>query len=254
MQNVKYELSDDYGDFKKFLINIKDEFEASSSVIHRARNVLKVLDYQDKELVVKSFRKPGLINKFVYSFFKESKAKRSFDHAMKLKELGVNTPLPVGYVEFYKKGFLEESFFVTEKCDYDFTIREPLLDMHFKNRRKIFKDFVWFTYNLHKKKVYHKDYSPGNILIQYHDCCNEFILVDINRMDFRSLQYAEKIKSFIKLWPDDESLSFMLKIYAEYSKLDQEKMVSDGLKWLNKYKQRKNFLKKIKKFMRRAKV
>ena len=69
-------------------------------------------------------------------------------------------------IEFYKFGLLDESYFVSEKFDYDFTIREPLLDINFPNKNEILKIFAKFTFQLHEVGIFHFDYSPGNILIK----------------------------------------------------------------------------------------
>lgn len=56
--------------------------------------------------------------------------------------LGINTPTPVAFVEFFDKGFIKESYFISLRFDYDFTIREPLLrDANFLDRDIILEKF-----------------------------------------------------------------------------------------------------------------
>lgn len=124
MSNFKYEINKDYKKYEDFLINIKKEFEDNQNSIHKARNEIKVINHQNIDLVVKSFKVPNFLNKIIYTFFRSSKAKKSYDYALKI---GSFTPKPIGYIEFYENSTLDESYFVSEKFDYDFTIREPLL-------------------------------------------------------------------------------------------------------------------------------
>ena len=64
------------------------------------------------QVVAKSFKKPNFFNRIVYSFFRDSKAKKSYMYA---KKIGHFTPKPIGYIEFYENKLLSESFFVSEK-------------------------------------------------------------------------------------------------------------------------------------------
>jgi len=118
-------------EFKDFLLNIKEHFNSSEKSIHKARNEIKILSHANQEVVVKSFKVPHLLNRLVYSFFRESKAKKSYEYSMKIIEF---VPKPIGYIEFFKQGLLHESYFVSEHFDYDFTIREPLLDEPYSMR------------------------------------------------------------------------------------------------------------------------
>ncbi len=135
MSNYKFILNEEFKKFEYFLCNIKQFFKENSNTIHKARNELKVIEHENQKLVVKYFKIPYFINKIVYTFFKKSKAQKSYEYALKIKDF---TPKPIGYIEFYKFGLLDESYFVSEKFDYDFTIREPLLDINFPNKDEIF--------------------------------------------------------------------------------------------------------------------
>ena len=121
MSNYKFILNEEFKKFEYFLCNIKQFFKENSNTIHKARNELKVIEHENQKLVVKYFKIPYFINKIVYTFFKKSKAQKSYEYALKIKDF---TPKPIGFIEFYKFGLLDESYFVSEKFDYDFTIRE----------------------------------------------------------------------------------------------------------------------------------
>ena len=243
MSNYKFILNEEFKKFEYFLCNIKQFFKENSNTIHKARNELKVLEHENQKLVVKYFKIPHFINKVVYTFFKKSKAQKSYEYALKIKDF---TPKPIGYIEFYKFGLLDESYFVSEKFDYDFTIREPLLDINFPNKNEIFKAFAQFTFDLHENGIYHLDYSPGNILIKKENDNFIFKIVDINRMKFLNMDLEKRAKNFSKLWAKDEDLEFIAKEYAKIYEKNNEEFISKTISFSKKHKAVKNFKKRLK--------
>ena len=240
--NSKYQLNNEYKVFKDFLLNIKSNFNQNSQTIHKARNELKIINYNDIDTIVKAFKIPNIINQIAYSFFRDSKAKKSYEYSLKIGEF---TPKPIGYIEFYNFGLLKKSFFVSEQFKYDFTIREPLLDNNFEQKNEIFKAFANFTLELHNNGIFHNDYSPGNILIKKQEDIYIFKIVDINRMKFFNLTQEDRARNFSKLWASDEILTVMANEYKKnYSCGDD--FVNQVLYFSNKNKQIKNFKKRLK--------
>ena len=243
MSNYKFTINEDFKHFKDFLENIKEHFATSKNSIHKARNEIKVINYESRDFVVKSFKIPHIINKFVYTFFKSSKAKKSYDFALKIDKF---TPKPIGYIEFYESFLINDSYFISEKFDYDFTIREPLLDINFPNKNEIFKAFAQFTFDLHENGIYHLDYSPGNILIKKENDNFIFKIVDINRMKFLNMDLEKRAKNFSKLWAKDEDLEFIAKEYAKIYEKNNEEFISKTISFSKKHKAVKNFKKRLK--------
>ncbi|HIP13137.1 MAG TPA: hypothetical protein EYG73_10520 [Arcobacter sp.] len=226
-----------------FLKNIRTHFESSSNSIHKARNEIKIINHDKRELVIKSFKVPHIINKIVYSFFRDSKAKKSYDNSVKIIDF---VPKPIGYVEFQKFRLLDDSYFVSENFNYDFTIREPLLNENFEEKERIFKEFAYFTQQLHKNDIYHLDYSPGNILIKKENGQFIFKIVDINRMQFKKLDLETRLKNFAKLWAKDKDLEVIVREYAKLVKEDEELCIKQALSFSQQHKDKKNFKKRLK--------
>jgi hypothetical protein len=224
-----------FAQIRQYFFNVKD-------TIHKARNEIKIINYNNQNLVVKSFKVPNLFNKIIYTFFKDSKAKKSYDNSIRLGEF---VPKPIGYVEFTRFGLLHDSYFISEHFNYDFTIREPLLDMNFEDRVKIFEEFARFTFELHQNNILHLDYSPGNILIKKKDRYI-FKVVDINRMKFKELSLDERLQNFAQLWAKDDDLKVMIKKYAQLANADEESCIKVALRYSQKHKDRKNFKKRLK--------
>jgi serine/threonine protein kinase len=240
--NYKYQLHKEFSIFKDFLLNIKSYFNDNSQTIHKARNELKIINYQGLDTVVKSFKVPNLINRIAYSFFRDSKAKKSYEYSLKI---GKFTPTPIAYIEFFKYSLLNESYFISEKFNYDFTIREPLLEENFPDRENIFKAFARFTLELHNNNIFHNDYSPGNILIKKNGSDYIFKIVDINRMKFFTLSLDDRAKNFSKLWANDEILTIIANEYQKNYKYDKN-FTNQVLYYSNKNKKIKNFKKRLK--------
>lgn len=222
--SIKYELANQ--NFKELLLNIKDYFKQNSNTIHKARNELKIIDFDNISTVVKAFKIPNKINQIVYAYFRKSKAQKSYLNAIKLKQLNINTPEPIGYIEFYRGFLFKESFFISKEFNYDYTIRTPLREEDFENRESLIQQFVAFTHNLHQNNVYHKDYSAGNILVNDNkDGTYEFSIVDINRMEFKPVDLNLGLDNFAKLWLDESSLLIIAKEYAKLSGIDEQKAI-----------------------------
>ena len=235
---------------KDFILNIKLYFNKKENhTIYDKRNVIKIVEFEGKKYVVKSFKTPHLLNQIVYRFFRDSKAKRSFVNSITLRSMDIHTPEPVGYIEFPTRFRFKESFYISEFFDFDFEIRAVLTDKNFEDRENILKKFIEYTYKLHQKKVHHIDYSPGNILVKKTGSFYQFSIIDVNRMEFIEFNDDLRMQNLAKLSNDREDNEFMAKQYAQIAKLDEtvllNKLNSSLLKQ-KKYLANKKRLKKLK--------
>lgn len=217
--------------------------------IHKARNELKIIELEGIRTVVKSFKVPHLLNRIVYTFFRQSKASKSYHNALRLQKLGISTPQPIALIEFFSSGLLADSYFISEHFEYDFTIRTPLLEP-LSDREAIFTAFAAYTYDLHRAGVWHLDYSPGNILIKRTDQGYQFSIVDINRMKFRTITPLEGCENFNKLWAYDDEIEIMGREYARLSGLDENIAISEMKRHNDANKRIKNFKKRLKKMLK----
>jgi hypothetical protein len=225
----KIEINPAYPSFKNVLLNIKALFDSEGETIHKARNELKVIEIEGLQCVVKAFRVPNLINRFAYAYIRRSKAYKSFHNALKLVQLGVNTPEPIGYIEFYKNGLLQESYFISKHYAYDFTMAH-VRDDNPSDKKAVLEAFAAFTHAIHQKGVWHVDYSGGNILINRTEAGYTFSLVDINRMEFKSITAYEGLENFNKLWLNETDLTLLAQAYAQLAGLDTQEAVKEILR------------------------
>lgn len=245
MQKIKYKTIED--NFNKFILNIEDYFINKDNItLFDKRNVIKTVKFNNKKYAVKSFKIPHNLNKIVYRFFRDSKAKRSYDNSIKLLKLDINTPKPIGYIEFNSLFLFKNSFYISEFLNYNFEIRAVLNDLEFKDRDIILKQFIEFTYKLHQKGIYHIDYSPGNILVQKNNLDYTFYLIDVNRMKFLDFDIDLRTKSISKLTTNIDDNNFIIDYYSKISKIDKNIISKKFDFYLNKEKQYLENKKKLK--------
>lgn len=247
--NFKCDFPAHYATLQEHFVHIRSIFSGDTHSIHKARNELKIIELAGVKTVVKSFKIPHLINRIVYTFFRRSKAYKSYHNALRLQELAISTPQPIALIEFFSSGLLADSYFISEWFDYDFTIRTPLLEP-LEDRETIFTAFAAYTYDLHQKGVWHLDYSPGNILIKRTDRGYQFSIVDINRMTFRTITPLEGCENFNKLWAFDDELEIMAREYARLSGLDESTVFAEMKRHNDANKRVKNFKKRLKRILK----
>ena len=216
---MKYKINSNI-DIEDFILNIKENFKSDVKVLNDQRNVIKLFKINGKRYVVKSFKVPHLLNRIVYSFFRKSKAERSYINTKKLESLNIGTPSPVAYIELYSSFLIKESFYISEYFDFDYQMSDALYDENFKDRDSIFKQFAEFTHEIHNKGVFHSDYNHGNILFKNNKGVCEFSLVDVNRMKFIPLNDSLRMKSICRLTKNLDTLRSIVKHYCTTSGKD----------------------------------
>lgn len=241
-------------DFKAseaFFDDIISNFDSKGEPFgNQDRNSLKLFDLNGTTINVKSFRIPNLINQIAYRFFRKSKAQRSFEYAKWLKSLDIGTPQPLAYYEFKTGLLFKKSYYISEQQDCELTYRELTTNFEYPDHEKILRAFTRFTYRLHQKKVHFLDHSPGNTLIKKVGNDYTFYLVDLNRMEFKELDFETRIKNFSKLTTHKFMIEIMSDEYAKCSGEDYNKvfnlMWSSTEAFQNKYHKKRRLKKKLK--------
>ena len=246
---IKYKLHPNFQEFKEDLFNIKKVFSKDNEIIHQARNVLKIVPLHGIDSVIKAFRIPNAINQFAYAYLRKSKAYKSYFNALKLEELGVSTPSPIGFIEFYRNGFFKESYFISKKFNYELTMAD-IRDNPPVDKGPILKAFAKFTYEIHQKGVWHVDYSGGNVLINRDNETYNFSLVDINRMEFRTITQYQGLENFNKFWFNEDDLTSIAKEYAFLAHLNKNKAILEIISQDQKLKEHVLRRRKIKAFFK----
>ena len=212
------------------------------------RNVIKILDINGEKYNIKAFKVPNLVNKIVYRFFRKSKAERSFLYAQRLLKADILTPDPEAYIEYKSLFVFGKSYYISKQLNYDFTIRKLIDEPQCDDYNNILRQFTQFTFQLHEKGIHFLDHSPGNTLIKKEGNTYKFYLVDLNRMEFKTLGYDERLANFARLSPKDYMLDIISEEYAQLINKNhdevKERMYHFSKKFSSSFKKKEAFKRK----------
>ena len=253
---MKYQLHPDYLYLQPFIEQLESHFQQSSQVLHAERNEIRIVCFADQDYVVKAFKIPNIVNRFAYRYLRTSKAYRSYCYSLKL---GADIcPQPVAYIEQFQHGLLSRSYYISRHFNYDFTIRPLLEDASFANRSVILRKFAEFTYQLHQNGIFHRDYSPGNILIKQqqgstsnsnssknNSSSTVFKIIDVNRMQFKTLSLKDRLTNFARLMVDDATMAVMLNRYAQLMEVPQAPLLQTAIAYRDQLSRRRKLKNKL---------
>ncbi|PTX42365.1 lipopolysaccharide kinase (Kdo/WaaP) family protein [Christiangramia gaetbulicola] len=227
------------------------EFESEGETLFdKGRNTIKLFELEQGIFNIKSFKIPNLVNKIAYKYFRKSKAERSYNYALVLKKKGIGTPDPIAYCINQSGLTFGESYYISEQIKADLTYRELVTDPGYPDYENILRAFTRFTFELHEKQVQFLDHSPGNTLIQKKGDDYNFFLVDLNRMNFKELNFEERMLNFSRLTPKKEMVEVMADEYAKL--IDRPKAEVFEKMWFytnqfqEKFQRKKRLKKKLK--------
>lgn len=209
-----------YNHLSDFLESLPTIFNENGEVLKNERNEIKVIHYGGLKLCVKSFKKVTTFNRFMYSWFRASKAKRSYSVATRLEENGINTPQPVAYVEVYGKyHILKKAFYVSLFLDYDFDMK-AVLDKTIDCQERILSRFAHeMATVVHPAGAWHNDLSQGNVLInRIGEDEWSFSFIDLNRLTFRRrISPVKGLLNLKKLTNNPVALALIAEHYASFA-------------------------------------
>lgn len=206
-----------YACLADFITSLPARFAAGEgTVIHSGRNELRRFRHEGLSLVVKSFHRPNVINRFVYGTLRPSKAKRSYDNACRLLALGIGTPQPVGYLNVRAAAGLvfDRSYYVTleSACTHRY---QELFERTFDYEDDVTHAVGRLTACLHANGLAHKDYGRANILFERQpDGHIALELVDLNRMAVGPLDLRAGCRNFERLPATPRMHRCMAEAYA----------------------------------------
>lgn len=223
-----------YENLRTFISELPQNFSHAGKVMYRERNEIRVVEKEGIQLNIKEFCIPVFPNRIIYHLFRPTKARRAYEYAFRLRKAGFNTPEPIAFVLTWHGGLLGKSYFVSRQVDYprrfyEFGI-EPL-----QGKEDIVRAFGAFTARLHNAGIFHKDYSPGNILFDLKNGHTEFCLVDINRMEFGPVSLEKGCKSFARLWGKETFFRIAAEAYAQGRHFSPEICTARILEYRHKF-------------------
>ncbi|MCI5581097.1 MAG: lipopolysaccharide kinase InaA family protein [Phocaeicola plebeius] len=208
---------------EEWMRSLPERFDREEgTLVHNGRNQLRRLTYQGKDYVVKAFRRPHVINQWVYGLLRPSKALRSYLNALTLQRIGVGTPQPVGYMNLRQGLRFGRSYFVTMASDCPYRY-EDLFTRSFDCQEEVLRAIARTTACLHDHEMAHKDYGRANILFRpLPDGQVKVELVDLNRMALGPLDVKAGCKNFERLPATPEMHRILADEYAKARGFDPQ--------------------------------
>ena len=224
------------------------DFEKEGKVIFAGRNVIKLMELDGEEVVVKRFRRPNFIQKIIYTFFRKTKAYRAFHNGEELIKRDFITPNPIKYIETRRCGLIDYCYYITGT---DFN--PPIEDLTDRDDWNIVlaTDFGRFVAQLHNKGILHHDLNDTNVrfilrLAQKLDSDSsdgsesfDFSLIDINRMTFYPLDKEIPLNicldNLTRFTGRYDLFEYVVREYAKARGLDIESTVALALKIKTKH-------------------
>lgn len=200
---------------EKAITDFLADFEHAGEYLTKGdRNVIRKGVINGVTVTVKKFKTPNFLQGLVYRYLRQSKAKRSFEFAIKLIESGIKTPFPIAFAERFNGG-LKQSYYLCEFVDYDIDFRVLNHTPLYPNRDEILTQFASFTFKLHQNNINFLDHSPGNTLIKISENNTyDFYLIDLNRMRFESMSLEKRMHNFRRMWLSKKMIHIIAPEYA----------------------------------------
>lgn len=218
---------------------------STAQIIYKGRNTVYRVQHPSGDINIKAFHCPSFINSIIYTTLRKSKAFRSFANASQLINLGFHSPTPLGYGEERNGCRLIHSYYFSEQIE-----AQNMRDWEQKNDcEPLLRAFAKEIVKLHRTGVWHKDFSPGNILYTGNE--NDgytFYYIDLNRMKFNVFDRKTQLSMFRAINLSPIETERIARYYAEESGENPDTIAQIAVKNLNKYlatKSRKRWLKKL---------
>lgn len=191
---------------------VRGGLPVGAEIIYEGRNRVARVRCGGRALIVKEFCQPNVINRYVYTTLRRSKARRSLENACRLQDMGFGTAAPVAWMEARRGICLHLSYYISEEVQGR--------DMRFLDRNEDLGELLPALAaemgRLHSSGVWHKDLSPGNVLYRREGEGFRFYYIDLNRMEFGVHEAGKLLRNFGQL-AETRHVVRLARLYAAHS-------------------------------------
>lgn len=196
-------------------------FARNGVTLHDSRNIVKLFETDGVRLAVKSYERLTLCNRILYGSFRKSKAMRAYQHAGRLRRLGIDTPEEVAVVEIRRHGVMRQCYFVSLYTDYESIRPATELFMQREETKRVLDGVAGFLARMHRAGVEHKDLNVGNILYRKERDRYCFQVIDTNRMSFHEyMSIRRRLRNMRRLSCGAPAHLYILHQYARLVRSD----------------------------------
>lgn len=233
---MRFELHPDYQHLSDFIGQLPAIFSHEGELIYDKRNKVRRFIYKNEHLIVKKFKRPHLIQRIVYTYFKKSKAERAYSYAGVFRQSGIDTPHEIAFIEIKENGFFTESYFVSTECT-DTPLMPVLNKVGFD--KQIAQELASYLVCLHTKGILHGDLNLNNILYRMENGCCLFTLIDTNRSTFMTEPDMQTCMNNLKrLTHNKELMDYVVRAYATIRQWDPDKCATLVFRCLSSFEEK----------------
>ncbi len=246
-------VNDSYSHIASFINSIPSVFDTEGTLIYESRNIVKRFTAPDgTPLIVKRYKFPNLIQRFAYSFYRPSKARRAYEYALRLLDLGIDTPQPIAYIEQKRNGLFTYGYFISA-VNNNPDCRVLRTDPQYDNG-KLAHDLMTFIVRLHELGVMHGDTNLSNFLYEKRGAHYQFSVIDINRSQFVTppVSQSQCLHNLIRLTHIIPLLHQLVGIYATARGWNPDESIAKVEAQLHHFEQRRK-MKHLFRFWRKSK-
>lgn len=215
--NMNIVISPEYEHLQGYLETIPDLManDVADKLYDGRNKIVRFTSLCGTDLVVKQYKRHNWLKCIIYTFFRPSKARRSYNNAIELRKRGFATPREIAFIEKRHLGFIVQTYYI---CSYTSAkaIRSQLIDKQPFNL-SLAEEYAKYVVSLHEAGVLHCDLNPTNVLYSTRETGGYcFELIDINRMRFynKSLSKVDSMKNLTLFWWLSDIYRYILDVYA----------------------------------------
>lgn len=246
-----YLTNSEFSGLESFIKDIPNFFNSTGKVIKNDRNELRIIEYQGIKFVIKSYKKITLANRFIYKFFRKSKAQRAYEYALHLKNKNIKTPTPIGFIDLYSNFKLKSSYFISLYVENS-SVLSAIKSTDSKTQEiALLNKLAEFIYHAHNNHIFHKDLNMDNIIYVQNGDKEQFYLIDNNRMSFKKPTLSARVNNLKYINLPVEQYAILMAQYAKFME-NPHHVLHKILLTREKQVISRSFVKTIKKPIKRA--
>ena len=230
-----------YEDISSFVYALSEQYDKDGEVIYNGRNQVKRFFLnEDQPVIVKRYKKPNFIQRVAYSFFKPNKAERAFEYAIRLKSLGIDTPLPLACITTWHGALVYQYYFISSEDNRPSCL--DLMDKNLSYREGLVEALANFFVKMHQAGFLHGDTNLTNFLYSYSPQNNLFSLatIDLNRSTFvANPSKKECLLNFVRLSHNREILQLVVGAYARLRGWDVKESIDFVVEHVGRFERKK---------------
>lgn len=239
-----------YEPLRDFLVTLPERFDGGE-LVFRSRNTIRRFTASDGTvLVVKQFRRRGMLQRIIYSTVEHSKGRRAYDNGLELLRRGFDTPEPVAYIELKRCGLLCDTYFVSRECN-DAGLYADLVDTELFDHAQA-DAVASLLARMHDSGALHGDPNLNNILCRREaDGSLHLTFIDTNRSHFTApggLSASRCLDNLKRVTHRRDLLAYIVGRYAGLRGLDPEvsvRRVTDLVSRFERNRERRHRVKAI---------